>query len=193
MAAWFIVLGVVVMISIFYTFEADHFYGIAESREIVVNSEMPVEIKRGRCGGRPVHFENLRLELADAIRPLNIQIELLEAALSAFESPKKIQVERLEKELEMLRMVTALSDGKRTIKGTVVGVGARFVPYPVRLRKHPDLQIWGREVHVRISDNNLSPGACLRLPEVPAWPWDPVAIRARATSCSHSAPSRRIP
>ena len=47
MAAWFIVLGVVVMISIFfYTFEADHFYGIAESREIVVNSEMPVEIKR---------------------------------------------------------------------------------------------------------------------------------------------------
>ena len=314
MAAWIIFLGIVVMISIFYTFEADHFYGIAESREIVVNSEMPVEIKRvdvveGQfiekhqllvelsspeldlkineishqleqlkvqkgldkaelaakvrqlraekrsktteienrikqlesryrlnkaltqglksvdanlsTADQPMspirqQIENLRLELADAVRPLNIQIELLEAALSASESPKKIQVERLEKELEMLRreserlniyarisgligsinfkpgekvapfvpiltlqtqtpsfvkgylledvasrvkigdnmMVTALSDGKRAIKGTLVGVGARFVPYPVRLRKHPDSQIWGREVHVRISDNN---------------------------------------
>lgn len=313
-AAWIIVLGIVVMISIIYTFEADHFYGVAESREIVVNSEMPVEIKRvdvvegqfiekhqllvelsspeldlkineishqleqlkvqkgldkaeltakvrqlrAQKKSKTTEIENrikqlesryrlnkaltqslksveadvltadqtmspirqqidhLRLELVDAARPLNIQIELLETALNASESPKKIQVERLEKELKMLRWeserlniyarisdligsinykpgekvapfvpiltlqtqtpsfvkgylledvassvkigekltVTSLSDGKRAIKGTVVGVGARFVPYPVRLRKHPDLQIWGREVHVRISDNN---------------------------------------
>ena len=314
MATWIIGLGIVAMISIIYTFEADHFYGIAESREIVVNSEMPVEIKRVdvvegqfiekhqllvelgspeldlkineishqleqlkvqkgldkaelaakvrqlRAEKRsktteienrikqlesryrlnkalaeglksveatvstadqlmsPIRqqIDNLRLELADVARPLDIQIELLEAALNASESPKKIQVERLEKELEMLHreserlniyarisgligsinykpgekvapfvpiltlqtqtpsfvkgyllenvasavkigdklMVASLSDAKHSISGTVVGVGARFVPYPVRLRKHPDLQIWGREVHVRISDKN---------------------------------------
>lgn len=313
-AAWFIVLGGVAMISIRYTFEADHYYGIAESREIVINSEIPVEIKRvnvvegqlieknqllvelsspeldlkinevshqleqlkvqkgldtaeltakvrqlraekrsktteienrikqlesryrqnkelaqglksvnpnpsrANRAKSPIRqqIENLQRELTDALGPLNIQIELLEAALNTSQSPKKIQVQRLEKELAMLRresgrlniyarisgligsihyksgekvapfapiltlqtqspsfvkgylledidscvkigdnlMVTSLNEGKGGIPGTVVGVGSRFVPYPVRLRKHPDLQIWGREVHVRISENN---------------------------------------
>ena len=314
LATWIIVLGAVALISIRYTVEADNFYGIAESREIVINSEIPVEIKRvyvvdgqfidkdqllvalsspeldlkineishqldqfkvqkgldkaeltakvrqlraekkiktteienrikqlenryrlnkeladglksvdatplprGRAMS-PIRqqIESLRLERSDALGPLNIQIELLEAALNASESPRKIQVERLEKELAMLRresgrlniyaqisgvigsihyktgekvapfapiltlqtqspsfvkgylledvdatvnvgdrlMVTSLSERQDATPGTVVGVGARFVPYPARLKKHPDLQIWGREVHVRISDDN---------------------------------------
>lgn len=40
------------------------------------------------------------------------------------------------------------------IPGQVVGIGARIVEYPVRLRKHPDFQMWGREVVIRIPENN---------------------------------------
>lgn len=38
--------------------------------------------------------------------------------------------------------------------GEVVGVGRRIVEYPVRLRKRPDIQIWGREVVIRIPEGN---------------------------------------
>lgn len=43
---------------------------------------------------------------------------------------------------------------KSSVAGTVVGVGARIVEYPVRLRKNPVLQTWGREVLVKIPGNN---------------------------------------
>lgn len=46
--------------------------------------------------------------------------------------------------------VTSLTDSKTKITGTVVGVGSRIVEYPVRLRKHPDLQVWGREIIIKI-------------------------------------------
>jgi multidrug resistance efflux pump len=38
--------------------------------------------------------------------------------------------------------------------GEVVGVGSRIVEYPVRLRKHPDFVMWGKEVVIRIPDDN---------------------------------------
>lgn len=38
--------------------------------------------------------------------------------------------------------------------GEVVGIGHRIVEYPVRLRKRADIQMWGREVIVRIPDSN---------------------------------------
>lgn len=38
--------------------------------------------------------------------------------------------------------------------GQVVGVGSRIVPYPKRLSKHQDLQLWGREILVRIPEQN---------------------------------------
>jgi len=50
--------------------------------------------------------------------------------------------------------VTSFSGTNGKIQGQVVGVGARIVEYPVRLRKHPDFQIWGREVVIRIPENN---------------------------------------
>lgn len=40
------------------------------------------------------------------------------------------------------------------LEGEVVGIGHRIVEYPVRLRKRPDIQMWGREVIVRIPDSN---------------------------------------
>jgi multidrug resistance efflux pump len=40
------------------------------------------------------------------------------------------------------------------VVGEVVGVGHRIVEYPVRLRKRPDVQVWGREVTVRIPAAN---------------------------------------
>lgn len=38
--------------------------------------------------------------------------------------------------------------------GEVVGVGSRIVEYPVRLRKMKDIVMWGKEVVVRIPDDN---------------------------------------
>ena len=46
--------------------------------------------------------------------------------------------------------ITSLTDSKTKITGIVVGVGSRIVEYPVRLRKHPDLQVWGREIIIKI-------------------------------------------
>jgi multidrug resistance efflux pump len=40
------------------------------------------------------------------------------------------------------------------VVGEVVGVGHRIVEYPVRLRKRPDVQVWGREVTVHIPAAN---------------------------------------
>ena len=42
------------------------------------------------------------------------------------------------------------------ITGSVVGVGSRIVEYPIRLRKNPDMPLWGREVQIKIpKDNNM--------------------------------------
>jgi hypothetical protein len=40
------------------------------------------------------------------------------------------------------------------VSGEVVGVGARIVEYPVRLRKAPDILMWGREVMIKIPVGN---------------------------------------
>lgn len=50
------------------------------------------------------------------------------------------------------------------ITGSVVGVGSRIVEYPIRLRKNPDIPLWGREVQIKIpEDNNLLLGEKLIL------------------------------
>jgi len=38
--------------------------------------------------------------------------------------------------------------------GIVVGVGSRIIEFPERLRKRPEIKIWGREVQIKISENN---------------------------------------
>ena len=50
--------------------------------------------------------------------------------------------------------VSSLSGNPCVITGEVVGVGARIVEYPVRLRKTPEMQMWGRDVTIRISAEN---------------------------------------
>ncbi|MDM8549666.1 hypothetical protein QUF72_06305 [Desulfobacterales bacterium HSG2] len=50
--------------------------------------------------------------------------------------------------------ITSQADSTSRTTGTVVGVGARIVEYPVRLRKNPDIQAWGREVVIRILESN---------------------------------------
>ncbi len=50
--------------------------------------------------------------------------------------------------------VVSLTDTRSRTQGIVVGVGARIVEYPIRLRKHPNFQVWGREVVIKIPDNN---------------------------------------
>lgn len=60
--------------------------------------------------------------------------------------------------------IASLSDAKNTIEGEVVGVGSRIVEYPVRLRKRPDFQVWGREIIIKIpSENNFLLGEKARI------------------------------
>lgn len=50
--------------------------------------------------------------------------------------------------------ITSQTDSRNKVMGSVVGVGARIVEYPIRLRKHPDLLAWGREITVKIPEAN---------------------------------------
>ncbi len=50
--------------------------------------------------------------------------------------------------------ILSMTDKSNRIEGEVVGVGSRIVEYPIRLRKRQDIQIWGREVVLRIPPEN---------------------------------------
>ena len=84
--------------------------------------------------------------------------------------------------------VQSNQDRRHKVEGEVVGVGARIVEYPERLRRRPDILIWGREIIIRLPPDNrfllgekvlismpggalkhgpLAPGASLQAP-VPA-------------------------
>lgn len=51
-------------------------------------------------------------------------------------------------------IVKSMSNKKDMVQGEVVGIGTRIVEYPVRLRKVPEVQMWGREVNIRIPPNS---------------------------------------
>ena len=50
--------------------------------------------------------------------------------------------------------VLSFSDKQRGVKGVITGIGSRIVEFPIRLRHHPDFALWGREVMLKISDDN---------------------------------------
>ncbi|MFP4417524.1 MAG: DUF3616 domain-containing protein [Fibrobacterota bacterium] len=50
--------------------------------------------------------------------------------------------------------VSSVVDKDNMVTGEVIGVGTRIVEYPIRLRKISDLQMYGREVTIRIPRHN---------------------------------------
>jgi len=50
--------------------------------------------------------------------------------------------------------IVSLSDSGRRVSAEIVGTGSRIVEYPLRLRKRPDMQVWGREVEIRLPEDN---------------------------------------
>jgi multidrug resistance efflux pump len=50
--------------------------------------------------------------------------------------------------------VQSTHDRKNKVEGEVIGVGARIVEYPARLRKRAEVLIWGREIIIRIPGDN---------------------------------------
>lgn len=50
--------------------------------------------------------------------------------------------------------VQSNQDRRHKVEGEVVGVGARIVEYPERLRRRPDILIWGREIIIRLPPEN---------------------------------------
>jgi len=51
-------------------------------------------------------------------------------------------------------IVSSLTGQKLFSEGAVVGVGSRIIEFPERLRKRSEIKIWGREVQIRISEQN---------------------------------------
>ncbi len=47
----------------------------------------------------------------------------------------------------------SVSTGSK-VNAEIVGTGSRIVEYPLRLRKRPDMQVWGREVEIRLPEDN---------------------------------------
>jgi multidrug resistance efflux pump len=50
--------------------------------------------------------------------------------------------------------VSSLANKQTFVAGEVIGVGSRIVEYPIRLRKNPEMLMWGREVTIRIPEVN---------------------------------------
>ncbi len=50
--------------------------------------------------------------------------------------------------------VMGSQDRRHRVEGEVVGVGARIVEYPERLRRRADIRIWGREIIIRLPAEN---------------------------------------
>jgi multidrug resistance efflux pump len=50
--------------------------------------------------------------------------------------------------------VSSLANKHTEVAGEVIGVGSRIVEYPVRLRKNPEMMMWGRDVTIKIPDAN---------------------------------------
>ena len=46
------------------------------------------------------------------------------------------------------------SHSPQQIKGVVTGLGGRIIPLPARLLKNPNIALWGREIVVKIPENN---------------------------------------
>ena len=47
-----------------------------------------------------------------------------------------------------------MSDKKNSVSGKIIGVGSRIVEYPIRLRSRTEVQIFGREVLIKIPTKN---------------------------------------
>ncbi|MEQ9425280.1 MAG: hypothetical protein RJQ09_12725 [Cyclobacteriaceae bacterium] len=47
------------------------------------------------------------------------------------------------------------SKNSSVIEGEVIGVGSRIIEFPIRLRRNPEVGIWGREVQISIPENGL--------------------------------------
>jgi len=50
--------------------------------------------------------------------------------------------------------IVSLSGNGTNVHAEIVGTGSRIVEYPMRLRKRPDMQVWGREVEIRLPEDN---------------------------------------
>jgi multidrug resistance efflux pump len=50
--------------------------------------------------------------------------------------------------------ISPLADRGSCVFGEVMGIGSRIIEYPIRLRKRPEIQLWGREVQIKIPPEN---------------------------------------
>ncbi len=65
--------------------------------------------------------------------------------------------------------ITSQVNGQK-IPGKIVGMSSRIVPFPVRLLKAPEMPMYGREVMIRLpQDNGLLLGEKVSIAEMPGW------------------------
>jgi HlyD family secretion protein len=64
--------------------------------------------------------------------------------------------------------VISQADGKK-LEGEIIGLSSRIVEFPIRLRKVPEVIVYGREVIIRIpEDNALLLGEMVSISEIAA-------------------------
>jgi hypothetical protein len=50
--------------------------------------------------------------------------------------------------------IQSLAQEGTTLTGVVTGIGSKIVEYPIRLRRLPEVQMWGREIIIKIPEQN---------------------------------------
>jgi len=50
--------------------------------------------------------------------------------------------------------IASLGNGSKAVLGEIVGIGSGITEFPERLRKNVEVRLWGREIQVKIPENN---------------------------------------
>lgn len=65
-------------------------------------------------------------------------------------------------------LITSMYDPTYSVKGKVYGMGTRITLMPERLRKIPEINIWGRQLEIKIpADNKFLQGEKVKITEIP--------------------------
>ena len=71
---------------------------------------------------------------------------------------------------DSLEVRSGANGGRSRVHGVVVGMGSRIVELPLRLRKVPEILVYGREVTIRIPEKNgFLLGEMTAIQILPSW------------------------
>ncbi|MCP4135836.1 MAG: hypothetical protein GY754_33015 [bacterium] len=162
----FCALVIIVVINITHRSEHDNFFGIAESREIVINFDKAVEIKKiHKTPGQTIKDGELlieldRPELTKMISDISHQLEELEAQLIVNTNTIKNRINQLRVEFKINKQLLA---GLQSLSGkeNAPAINTANLPSPIKirissLRKELELLVTPIKVNIRMLEKQLT-------------------------------------